>query len=351
MKILVDGASLQTGQYLAAALFKSTGYQFQIIASTATNAVKGAILITTSNAISTLNTEGYELTVAPDSVVIRAPAQGGTFYGVQSLLQLLPPQIYSPYMVTNVAWVAPCVYIEDQPQFSWRGVMLDVARHFFNKDEVKVVLDAMAMHKLNTFHWHLVDDQGWRLQMTNYPNLTVAGAFRADTDYGLPERASDATNAAGQYGGYYTQAEAREVVAYAAERHITVVPEIEMPCHSTAGLASYPQYGCGDLVGDYDMDYPSINYGVDLYSLGSPGTLAFLEDALTEVMGIFPGKYIHCGGDEVVSSLDVQWNSYSADVSKMASHRHYSTAEPTPSRNTSTGCPPTSPVFSSPRAA
>ena len=196
--------------------------------------------------------------------------------------------------------------------------MLDVARHFFNKQEVKRVLDAMAMHKLNTFHWHLVDDQGWRLQLTNYPNLTVAGAFRAGLDYGLAPRSSTATNAAGQYGGYYTQADAREVVAYAMERHITVIPEIEMPCHSTAGLAAYPQFGCNDPVGDYDMDYPGIDYNVDLYSLGTPGTIAFLEDAINEVIGIFPSKYIHCGGDEVLQSLDVQWNNYNADLTNMA---------------------------------
>ena len=319
MQIQVDGASQQTGQYLAAALFKSTGYQFQVATSSSTNAVKNAILITTSNAVSTLGAEGYELTVAPDSVVIRAPAQGGTFYGVQSLLQLLPPQIYSPRIVTGVAWVAPCVYIEDQPLFPWRGVMLDVARHFFNKDQVKQVLDAMAMHKLNTFHWHLVDDQAWRLEMTNYPNLTVAGAFRDGPDYGLSPKSNTETNAAGQYGGYYTQAEAREIVAYAQERHITVVPEIEMPCHTTAALLAYPQFGCGNPVGDYDPDYPSINYNVDLYSLGTPGTIAFLQDALIETMGIFPSKYIHCGGDEVVASGDTQWNSYPPDVALMNS--------------------------------
>ena len=166
--------------------------------------------------LGTVGTEGYELTVAPDSVVIRAPAQAGAFYGVQSLLQLLPPQIYSPTIVTNVPWVAPCVYIQDYPLYSWRGVMLDIARHFANKDEVKQVLDAMAIHKLNTFHWHLVDDQGWRLEMTNYPNLTSLGAWRNGTDYGLPPRATTATNAAGQYGGFYTQADARDIVAYAA---------------------------------------------------------------------------------------------------------------------------------------
>ena len=116
---------------------------------------------------------------------------------MQTLLQLLPPQIYSPYTVTGVAWTAPCVYIQDYPLYSWRGLMLDVARHFYNKDEVKQVLDAMAMHKLNTFHWHLVDDQGWRLEITNYPNLTVTGAFRDSMDYGLAPRATTATNAAG----------------------------------------------------------------------------------------------------------------------------------------------------------
>jgi hexosaminidase len=319
MQILADGASQQTAQYLESALFKSTGYQFQIAASSATNAVKGAILITSSNAIASLGTEGYELTVAPDSVVIRAPGQAGAFYGVQSLLQLLPAQIYSPHIVSSVAWAAPCVYVEDYPRFPWRGVMLDVARHFFDKQNVKQVLDAMAMHKLNTFHWHLVDDQAWTLQITNYPLLTSVGAFRKDTDYGLAERASPATITAGSvYGGYYTQADAAEIVAYAAQRHITVVPEIEMPCHSTAGLSAYPAFGCGNPVSDYNKDYPNIDYGVDLYSLGAPGTMAFFKEVLTEVMAIFPGKYIHCGGDEVVSSGDTQWNSYNADVTNMA---------------------------------
>jgi hexosaminidase len=325
MQILVDGASQQTGQFLAAALFKSTGYQFQLVTSSAANAVKGAILITTANAISTLGAEGYELTVAPDSVVIRAPAQGGAFYGVQSLLQLLPPQIYSPTIVTNVPWVAPCVYIQDYPLYSWRGTMLDVARHFFNKQEVKQLVDAMAMHKLNTLHLHLTDDQGWRLEITNYPNLTANGAWRNGIDYGLAPRATTATNAAGQYGGFYTQADARELVAYAQERHITVVPEIEMPAHSDAGLDSYGKFSCGDS-GDYTMDYYGIQslYDIDLWSLGTPGTMDFLKDVLAETMSIFPGKYIHCGGDEAVavsgSSLvyfDSQWLNYNADVTNM----------------------------------
>src|ERR1039458_5933914 len=158
-KILVDGASLQTGQFLATALFKSTGNQFIVATNGAAGPIRNAILLTTVNALSGLGAEGYELTVAPDSVVIRAPAQAGLFYGVQSLLQLFPPQIMAQRPVSGVAWVVPCVYIQDQPRFPWRGLMLDVARHFFDKQEVERVLDAMALHKPNTFHWHLTDDQ------------------------------------------------------------------------------------------------------------------------------------------------------------------------------------------------
>jgi hexosaminidase len=319
MQILIDAASLQTGQYLANALSKATGYQFRLGTSTETNAVRNAILITTSNAMASLGPEGYELSVLPDSVVIRASGQSGTFYGVQSLLQLLPAEICSPRMVSGIAWAAPCVYVQDQPAFSWRGVMLDPARHFINKQEIKQALDAMAIHKLNTLHWHLVDDQAWCLEITNFPNLTAIAAWRDGIDYGLPPRSTTATNTSGQYGGFYTQADAREVVAYAAERHITVVPEIEMPCHSTPGLGAYPQFGCGNNAIAYVRDYPNINYGIDLYSLGSPGTMAFLQEVLTEVMQIFPSQYIHCGGDEVVSSGDTQWNSYPADTSNMAS--------------------------------
>lgn len=319
MRILVDAASLQTGQYLANALSRSTGYQFRLGTSTETNAVRNAILITTSNAIPSLGPEGYELSVLPDSILIRAPAQGGAFYGVQSLLQLLPPEIYSPRVVSGIAWAAPCLYVQDQPAFSWRGVMLDPARHFINKQEIKQALDAMSIHKLNTFHWHLVDDQAWCLEITNFPNLTAIAAFRDGIDYGLPPRSTAATNASGQYGGYYTQADAREIVAYAAQRHITIVPEIEMPCHSTPGLGAYPQFGCGNSALAYVRDYPNINYGIDLYSLGSPGTMAFLQEVLTEVMQIFPSPYIHCGGDEVVASGDTQWNTYPADTNNMLS--------------------------------
>ncbi len=310
-KIFVDASSVENGQYLAALLFKSTGNQFQVAVTSQSSPVRGSILMTTNNANQSLGTEGYELTVAPDSVVIRAPTSSGVFYGIQTLLQLLPPQALAQRPAKNVKWTIPCVYVQDQPRFHWRGLMLDVVRHFFNKQEVKQVLDAMALHKLNTLHWHLVDDQGWRIEILKYPLLTQVGAWRNGIDFGLNPRASTAFGPTGAYGGFYTQADIREIVAYAKQRHITIVPEIEMPGHSTAGVASYPQYSCNPSY-PYDMD--NINYNYDVYSPGTPGTFQFLEDVLTEVMSLFPGQYIHCGGDEVTTSI---WTTYPADMAKM----------------------------------
>src|SRR5438874_1896108 len=175
-KILVDSSSLESGQFLAATLLKSTGYRFAVATNGSGGPIRGAILLTTNNALSTLGAEGYELTVAPDSVVIRAPGQSGVFYGVQSLLQLFPQQIMARTPAAGVLWTAPCVYIQDQPRFPWRGVMLDVSRHFVDKTEVERILDGLALYKINTFHWHLTDDHGWRLEINSYPRLTVTTA-------------------------------------------------------------------------------------------------------------------------------------------------------------------------------
>jgi hexosaminidase len=321
-KILVDGASLQTGQFLATTLFKSTGYQFVVATNGAAGPIRNAILLTTVNALSGLGAEGYELTVAPDSIVIRAPAQAGLFYGVQSLLQLFPPQILAPRPVSGVVWTAPCVYIQDQPRFAWRGVMLDVSRHFVDKQEVERILDGLALHKINTFHWHLTDDHGWRIQINSYPLLTATAstntaAWRTGIDYGLNPAASTAWNSLGKYGGYYTQDDIREVVAYAQQRHITIVPELEFPAHCTAALVSYPSLGCGnaDTTSFYNMD--SIHYGFTLFSLAGPGCWTFSTNVLTEVMSLFPGQYIHCGGDEVIATGDTQWTTYSYDANQM----------------------------------
>lgn len=298
VRIFADTASRESGNYLSALFLKSTGQRFAVLSATNGSAVSGGILLTTSGALTNLGAEGYELTVATNSVVVRAPNSAGVFYGVQSLLQLLPPQVLSPTPMTNVAWTAPCLYVQDQPRFSWRGWMLDVSRHFFTKDEVKRSLDAMALHKLNVFHWHLSDDEGFRVEILKYPSLTQTGAWRSSgMGWSLNPKSSTAWNAVGQYGGFYTQADIREVVAYAAQRHITIVPEIDMPGHSRAILSAYPQYG------------PSGS------NIDSPATaIPFLEDILTELMALFPGKYIHTGGDEVNGN---PWLSNAPDVAKM----------------------------------
>ena len=318
-RIFVDSASLQNGQYLAMMLFRSTGYEFIVATNSAAGPIRGALLLTTVNALSNLGAEGYELTIAPDSVVVRAPAQAGVFYGVQTLLQLFPPQILSPQPVTGVAWTAPCVYIQDYPRFPWRGVMLDVSRHFVDKQEVKRVLDGLALHKINRFHWHLTDDHGWRMQINSYPALTLTattntGAWRTGIDYGQNPAASPAWNSLGKYGGYYTQDDLREVVAYAQQRYITVVPEVEFPAHCSAALVSYPlSLGCGNAGSQYNMD--NINYSYTLFSLAT--NWVFFTNVLTEVMNVFPGQYIHCGGDEVTQTGDTQWTTYAPDANQM----------------------------------
>ncbi len=294
--LLADTTSRETGQCLAERLRKATGYKLKVVASKERAASKGAILLTTADAKAALGPEGYELTVAPDSVVIRASGQAGMFYGVQSLLQLLPPEAFASQPAPGRAWNIPCVQIEDQPRFKWRGFMFDVSRHFFTKAEVKQVLDTLALLKVNTFHFHLVDDQGWRLPIKKYPRLTTVSAWRDEAGFGLDPKLSTAYGPDGRYGGYYTKADIREIVAYAAARHITVVPEIEMPGHSCAALAAYPELSCTG--GPYT---PNTKGGVfaGIYCAGKEESFEFLQNVLAEVCELFPGQYIHIGGDEV----------------------------------------------------
>ncbi len=295
--IYVDSASRDTAPFLTERLRPSTGYTLKVTTTSHPEApIAGGILLTTRNANTNLGLEGYELTVAPDSVVIRALTQAGLFYGVQTLFQLLPPEIFSSNRVETAGWQIPCVQIEDWPRFQWRGIMFDVSRHFFNKSEVKTVLDAMALHKLNTFHWHLTDDHGWRIEIKKYPKLTQVGAWRASAGFGFDPKASDAYGPDGRYGGFYTQDDIREIVKYAAARHITVVPEIEMPGHASAALAAYPQYASTD--GPFE---PIRTAGIfnGIYDPSKEETFEFLAGVLKEVGQLFPGKYIHVGGDEV----------------------------------------------------
>jgi hexosaminidase len=244
-------------------------------------------LILTSAGTDSLPAEGYRLTITPQTITI-AGKGAGLFYGIQTLIQLMPAE--------NSATVQlPCVQIVDYPRFGYRGLMLDVCRHFFSVEFVKKYIDLMAAYKLNNFHWHLTDDQGWRIEIKKYPRLTEIGSQRAQTLIGnyhdrFPQQFDNTP-----YGGYYTQDQIREVVKYAADRYINVVPEIEMPGHSEAALAAYPELSC-------DPSYPykvAETWGVfhDTYC-PSDKTFSFLEDVLTEVMDLFPSQYIHIGGDE-----------------------------------------------------
>jgi hexosaminidase len=314
----VDPASAATGQYLAAKLKASTGYSFALQTNDHPESLKATIRLSTAGAKAELGPEGYELDVLPDAVSIKAPTPAGLFYGVQTLLQLFPPQIFSTNVVKNVAWEIPfAIHVEDQPRFQWRGFMLDVSRHFFSKDEVKRVLDEMALHKLNMFHWHLTDDHGWRIEIKKYPKLTEIGAWRKqslitpphdDDGHSQADHEHPAWDVApatafgpdGHYGGFYTQDDVREIVAYAAARHITVVPEIEMPGHAIAALAAYPELSCDG--GNYSVNANAgVNKGV--FCVGNDEVFTFLDNVLLEVFQLFPGKYVHVGGDEVNAAV------------------------------------------------
>jgi hexosaminidase len=296
-RVYGDPASRATAPFLTERLRPSTGLPLKTRTKYfGSAAIPGAILLTTRNAGANLGPEGYELTVATNSVVIRAPTQAGLFYGVQTLFQLLPPEAFSTNTVPNMSWQIPCVHIEDWPRFKWRGFLLDVSRHYFNKSEVETFLDTMAMHKMNVFHWHLTDDHGWRIEIKKYPKLTEVGAWRAGGGFGFDPKTTTAYGPDGRYGGFYTQDDIREVLQYAAARHITVVPEIEMPGHATAALAAYPQYSCTG--GPFE---PLMTAGIfnGVYDPAKPETFQFLSNILGEVATLFPGRYIHVGGDEV----------------------------------------------------
>lgn len=241
------------------------------------------------------NPESYQLDVRPQAVIVRAKTAAGAFYAVQTLRQLFPPQFNaSKPSSTLVRWKAPCCLIEDAPRFGYRGLMLDVGRHFFPVDSVKRFIDLLAAHKFNTFHWHLTDDQGWRIEIKKHPRLNTVGSCRKET---LRGHYSDKpqTFDGKPHCGYYTQEEIKAVVAYAQARFVTIVPEIEMPGHAQAALAAYPNLGCTG--GPYEV---STIWGVsnNVFCAGNDQVFDFLDDVLAEVCDLFPGTYVHVGGDE-----------------------------------------------------
>ena len=270
--------------YLLDRLSRSTGFNPEVRVSGEEKRPLNVVELRIAENQAGENTEGYTLDVRPEAVQICADAPAGLFYGVQSLIQLLPVEIESQQFMQGETWNVPCVHIIDEPVFQWRGVHLDVCRHFFPVAFIKKYIDLIALYKMNTFHWHLTEDQGWRIEIKKYPRLTELGAWRNQTmDDGL------------RHGGYYTQAEVREVVEYAKKRFITVVPEIEMPGHAMAALAAYPELSCTG--GPFEV---GTRWGVyeDVYCAGNDKTFAFLEDVLSEVVVLFPGEFFHIGGDE-----------------------------------------------------
>jgi hexosaminidase len=242
--------------------------------------------------------EGYKLTVTQNNICLEGESGAGLFYGMQTLLQLLPPEIFVyKELQPGKSWEIPCIEIKDYPRFPYRGMHLDVSRHFFPKEFILKYIDLIASFKMNTFHWHLTDDNGWRIEIKKYPKLMKTAAWHVDhEDLPWTQRPPQKPGERANYGGYYTQDEIREVVAYAAQRYVTVIPEIEMPAHSVEVLAAYPQLSCTG--GPFTVPAGSYWPNTDILCAGNDSTFTFIEDVLTEVMNLFPSKYIHIGGDE-----------------------------------------------------
>jgi hexosaminidase len=293
--ITTDRATRAVGAALADYLFPATGYRLAVRAAAA--GATRVIAIRTDPTLARLGDEGYRLEVTPTRVTIRASAPAGAFYAVQTLRQLLPVQILRDAKVEGVAWTVPAVNIEDAPRFGWRGAHLDAGRHFMPKEFVKKFIDLLALHKLNRFHWHLTEDQGWRIEIEKYPRLTEIGSWRRETLVGRQAAYADSTQwrfDGRPHGGFYTQDDVREIVAYARARFVTVVPEIEMPGHAQAAIAAYPALG---NIGDTGA--VSTHWGVHRRILNpEESTIRFMQDVLTEVLVLFPGRYVHIGGDE-----------------------------------------------------
>jgi hexosaminidase len=245
---------------------------------------------------STLGKEGYKLEVTSSRIMIRAGAPAGLFYGMQTVYQSMPPEVFGTS--GNLDLKVPCMKVTDKPSFGWRGMHLDVSRHFFPKEFIKKYIDLIAMHKMNVFHWHLTDDNGWRIEIEKYPLLTDVAAWRVDREgQSWTQRAPAREGEPATYGGFYSREDIREIVEYAQKRFVTIVPEIEMPGHSSEVFSAYPQYSCtGERI---PVQAGSYWPNSDVFCAGNDETFSFLEDILNEVMEMFPGDYIHVGGDEV----------------------------------------------------
>jgi hexosaminidase len=304
--IVADAPFTHLGHQLAAMIGPATGFDLGVRPGRAPGS--NFLALREDAALEkTLGAEGYRLESTAKGVTIRAATPAGVFYGIETLRQLLPTAIFRSARVGGIEWRIPAVSIDDMPRFSWRGGHLDVARHFMPTEFVKKYIDLLALHKMNRFHWHLTDDQGWRIEIRQYPKLTEVGGWRPETLVGHePGNPALMTFDHQRYGGFYTQDDIREIVAYAADRFVTVVPEIEMPGHSQEVVAAYPELGCTT-----DHVDPRTHWGVSPYLLNADdSTIAFMQNVLGEVIQLFPGPWIHIGGDEATKE---QWKA-SAEI-------------------------------------
>ncbi len=268
----------RNAEFLAEYMLEQTGKKLVPMEGTEGN---GILLQLAPNAE---QPEGYNLKVTPSQVIITGGSEAGVFYGIQTLRKSVAD-------AKDVTVTLPCVEINDAPRFAYRGNMLDVSRHIFSMDSLKRHIDMLALHNINRFHWHLTEDQGWRIEIKSRPLLTEKGSMRKETVIGRNSGKYDGI----PYGGFYTQEEAKELVKYAAERYITIIPEIDMPGHMMGALHAYPELGCTG--GPYDV-WTMWGVSEEVLCAGNDATLRFIEDVLTEIVEIFPSEYIHIGGDE-----------------------------------------------------
>jgi hexosaminidase len=307
--ILAPGDARRTGLQLASALAPATGLWLEVRSSSRRGS--GCIELRLDGRLKKLGREGYTLSVSPDRIRIRAFQEPGLFYAIQTLRQLLPAGIYRSAPIGAIEWTIPGVEIQDMPRFGWRGAHLDTARHFMPKSFVKKFIDLLALHKMNVFHWHLTDDQGWRIEIKRYPRLTQLGAWRKETVVGRYRGHIDDLEFDGKpHGGYYTQDDIREIVAYAQERHVNILPEIEMPGHAQAAVTAYPELG--------NVEEPlqvSTYWGIreNVFNVDE-STIKFLQNVLEEVLDLFPSEFIHVGGDECPKK---QWRESPAAQKRM----------------------------------
>lgn len=313
----------QTKAFLTELLRKSTGNTLPVSKKPGSKSSSLRLTLNASPAAA-LGKEGYALSISPNAILINANETSGLFYGIQTVLQLLPPSAGGSASAVKPAWSLPALQITDYPRFAWRGVMLDVGRHFFPKPFIESLLDEIAKYKFNIFHWHLTDDQGWRIEIKGLPALTEVGAWRVPRtggrfgSYEKPRPGEKAT-----YGGFYTQDEISEVVKYAAERNITIVPEIDVPAHSMALIASYPNLSCHQRPAFVSPGSPMTKDEENVLCVANDSSYIILNTIFSQVAELFPGSYIHLGGDEAYKGF---WANCPKDQQLMAD-QHLRTTE------------------------